>query len=128
MRFEGGLQALLRLLAADASLQRRARGLNIRLLLVASDRGKVVTFRDGAVLSVEDDRGPMHDWDLSMSMEEADWLAFWQAEPAPGWHDIFALTRGGRLKIAGNHLPLMRHLQVVKDILALPRREAGAAA
>jgi hypothetical protein len=41
--------------------------------------------------------------------------------PCPDAADIFGMRRHGRLVIEGNFLPLMQHLQVVKDILALPR-------
>lgn len=128
LRFKEGLESLTRRLDVDASLRRRARGLDLRMLLVASGRGSILVIRDGAIVSVEDDLGPMHEWDISLSMAEADWLAFWQPEPAPGWHDIFALTRSGRLTIGGDHLQLMRYLQVVKDLLALPQRVTGGAA
>ena len=42
--------------------------------------------------------------------------------PAPGWHDLFALTKRGAASMEGDFRPLLQHLQFFKDLLALPRR------
>jgi hypothetical protein len=44
--------------------------------------------------------------------------------PAPGYHDIFAMTKGGRARVEGNLQPLMANLRFIKDLLAAPRRRA----
>ena len=49
------------------------------------------------------------------------WTRFWQAEPPPGFHDIFAMTSTGAALIEGDLTPLRRHLRFVKALLALPR-------
>ncbi len=64
----------------------------------------------------------MESCDLVFHADALAWLGHWQAVPEPGLHDIFAMTRFGHLKIEGNFRPLMTHLQVMKDIIALPRR------
>ena len=42
--------------------------------------------------------------------------------PAPGWHDLFALTKRGAASMEGDLRPLLQNLQYFKDLLALPRR------
>lgn len=128
MLIEEQVQAMARGLESDPGIARRAQRLTLRLLLAADDEAHVLDIRDGRVVSVRRDAGPMHDWDLAMRMSGDDWQGFWQAAPRPGWHDIFALTRGGRLRIEGDHLPLMQNLQVIKDILALGRNAATVSA
>lgn len=47
---------------------------------------------------------------------------FWQARPAPGFHDIFGLVKIGRGRIDGDVLTLVRNLRFFKDFMALARR------
>lgn len=128
MQFEIRLTRLAEAWAGDANLRRRAARLSLRILVATETGAYVLPFRDGVLGDILADHGPMHDWDIALRMSAADWEGFWAAEPAPGWHDIFALTRGGRLRLEGNHLPLMQNLQVVKDVLALPRDAQGVSA
>lgn len=128
MQFENRLARLAQAWTRDANLRRRGARLSLRVLVATETEAYVLPFRDGVLGEILADRGPMHDWDVALRMSAADWEGFWASEPAPGWHDIFALTRGGRLVLEGNHLPLMQNLQVVKDVLALPRDQEGASA
>lgn len=50
------------------------------------------------------------------------WQRHWEAIPAPGWHDLFALTKRGAASFEGDLRPLLQNLQFFKDLLALPRR------
>ena len=52
------------------------------------------------------------------------WQKFWEPVPAPGYHDIFAMTKGGHARVEGNLQPLMANLRYIKDLLAAPRRRA----
>ena len=53
---------------------------------------------------------------------EADtWRRFHEPFPAPGCHDLLALTKVGRARVEGNLVPMMGNLQFVKDLIALPR-------
>lgn len=63
----------------------------------------------------------MPGWDIALRGEAQVWQDHWQLMPPVEAADIFGMKRAGRLAIEGNYLPFMRHLQVVKDILALPR-------
>ena len=47
--------------------------------------------------------------------------------PAPGYHDLCAMTKSGTARIEGDWLPLMTHLRYVKELLAAPRALTGTA-
>ena len=44
--------------------------------------------------------------------------------PAPGYHDLFAMTKAGHAKVEGDLRPLMQNLRFIKDVLAAPRGRA----
>ena len=46
---------------------------------------------------------------------------FWQALPAPGFHDIFGLVKIGRGRIDGDILCLVKNLRFFKEFMALGR-------
>ena len=48
---------------------------------------------------------------------------FWDARPAPGFHDIFGLLKIGRGRIEGDILALVKNLRFFKEFMALARRE-----
>ena len=49
------------------------------------------------------------------------WAAFWQPMPAPGFHDLLALTKRGAATLEGDLQPFVANLQYFKDLFALPR-------
>lgn len=107
-------------LAANAPMLHRARRAEIALLLDAgTERHRLILSR--GVLAVHGASGPMDDWDIALRATAEAWADHWAPLPRPDAFDIFGMVRHGRMRIEGNFLPLMRHLQVVKDILALPR-------
>ena len=63
-------------------------------------------------------------WTFAVRGTVRAWANLWQEPPAPGWHDLFALSKRGELSLEGNLHPFMAHLQYVKDVLALPRKAA----
>jgi hypothetical protein len=69
---------------------------------------------------------PLQPWDFCVRGTPRAWQELWQAMPQAGWHDVFALTKRGEMRIEGNLLPFMAHLQFFKDFLALPRMEHRA--
>jgi len=109
----------------DPDLQRRANLFDNRWLLkigpvefhVAQTAGRIVSF----------ERGPffMRAWSFGVAAEPQDWLAHWQPIPAPGDHDILAMSKRGALQLSGDLTPLMQNLQVMKDVLASPRAIAA---
>lgn len=106
--------------AAQPSLVHRAARAEVVVLLEAGDLSRRLIL-DRGMLRVATAKGSMDCWDVDLRGAAQAWLDHWRALPAPDAADIFGMRRHGRLVIEGNFLPLMRHLQVVKDILALPR-------
>ena len=89
-------------------------------LVAAGEVERRLILRAG-ILQVAAADGPMDGWDIAMRGDAQVWTDHWQAMPPPSAADIFGMRRHGRLVMEGNFLHLMRSLQVVKDILVLPR-------
>jgi hypothetical protein len=116
------LERLADLVNANAGLVRRGRYLSTTFLVETGDTAWLVTVHDGRVEKLE--RGPflMRAWTFAVRAPEASWQKFWEPVPAAGFHDIFAMTKGGHATVEGDLRPLMANLRYVKDVLAAPRR------
>lgn len=114
----------------DADIQRRAARFDCDWIIRIGEVDLHMHQRAGHLGPAE--RGPffMRQWSFALSASPEAWLAFWEPVPRPGFHDILALSKRGDLVIQGDITPLMRNLQVVKDIVATPRalNEASAEA
>jgi hypothetical protein len=109
---------------ADAALVRRGRYLSTTFLVEIGDTAWLLTVHAGRIERVE--RGPflMREWQFAIRASADAWRRFWEPVPAPGFHDLFALTKGGHARVEGDLRPLMANLRYVKDVLALPRGRA----
>jgi hypothetical protein len=109
---------------ADAALVRRGRYLSTTFLVEVGDVAWLVTVHEGRVMRVE--RGPflMRDWAFAIRASDEAWRRFWERVPAPGFHDLFAMTKGGHARVEGDLRPLMANLRYVKDLLERPRGRA----
>ena len=109
---------------ADAALVRRGRYLSTTFLIEVGEVAWLVTVHEGRVTRVE--RGPflMREWAFAIRAPAEAWRRFWEPVPAPGFHDLFALTKGGHARVEGDLQPLMANLRYVKDLLTLPRGRA----
>ncbi len=114
-------ESLPRLVARHPSLPRRAANARAVLLLEAG-QARVRMRLAGGELCIQSAQGPMQGWNVALRAAPEVWLDHWQPIPAPDAFDIFGMARRGRMRIEGDFTPLMRHLQVIKDILALPRK------
>lgn len=114
-------EALPRLVAADAGLVRRGRFLTCDLEIGIGAVSLAVPIFEGRVAAVR--RGPflLKPSTFAIRAEADVWQRFHEPVPAPGWHDLMALSKVGRARIEGNLVPLMGNLQYVKDLIALPR-------
>ncbi|MGY6271635.1 hypothetical protein ACXIUT_18245 [Achromobacter denitrificans] len=99
----------------------RPRPVHVDMLLRFGAHPVLVRVRDGSVASAQAPSTPLPSCDFSLRGSEEAWSRFWEAVPAAGWHDIFALSKRRELAIEGNLQPLMAHLQFVKDLLAVGR-------
>jgi hypothetical protein len=118
------LDRLADLVNADASLVRRGRYLSTTFLVEIGATAWLVTVHEGRVTRVE--RGPflMRAWSFALRAPEDAWRRFWEPVPAAGWHDVFAMTKGGQATVEGDLRPLMANLRYVKDVLDKLRRSA----
>lgn len=120
--FETCLAGLPQGFQADPPLMRRAARASLRFRIDVEDAVFLLQLDQGQLSGPEPVTGPMVDSDFTLRASRETWLTHWRAIPPPEFHDIFAMTRAGHLRIDGDFRPLMVHLQVVKDVLALPRR------
>lgn len=108
------------LFAGRADLVRRSLKARAVVLLEAGSHRVRLRIFDGTV-TILPSSGPMDGWDVALRATAAAWADHWAAVPKPDAFDIFGMARRDRMRIEGNFTPLMRHLQLIKDILALPR-------
>jgi hypothetical protein len=113
------------LLPADADLVRRGRRLDVDCRIDVGSEPFFLAIRDGALASLERGARLMRSTAFSFRATDEAWTNYWKPIPAPGWHDLFALTKRGAASIDGDLRPLLQNLQYFKDLLALPRREVA---
>jgi len=106
---------------ADPAILRWGRRFNDTFMLEVGETQYLLTVRDGRIEKVE--RGPfvMRSWRFAIRAKAEHWDKFWQAPPAPGWHDLFALLRRGDVRFEGDQRVLMAYLLYLKLVLASPR-------
>ena len=115
------------LLAARPFLTWRGRRFDSDVCIEAGTLPFYLRCRGGRIDSLEEGPVLMRSWDFALKAGLEAWLLHWRPVPPPGYHDIFAMAKGGHLRMEGNLHPLMTHLQFVKDLLALPRGTGGGA-
>lgn len=115
------------LFARTEPLVRRSARAAFTILLEAGPEKRRLRLEPGK-LSIEKADGPMDGWDLALRAPPDAWADHWSPLPPPSASDILGMQRHGRMKIEGDFLPLMQHLQLVKDILALPRAAGSGGA
>lgn len=113
------------LLERDPGLVRRGAWLDARFQVGVGAIPFDVTVQAGRIVSFE--RGPllMRSWRFAIRGTAEAWRRHWQPIPEAGWHDLFALSKRGTLRMEGDLWPLVANLQYVKDLLVLPRRLAA---
>lgn len=115
------LLSLPQLSAADDDLIRRGRFLSLECAVGTPATPVYLRIEEGWV--AEAVRGPalMRSVRFSYRATGEAWEAFWQEMPAPGFHDLLALTKRGAATLEGELQPFVANLQYFKDLLALPR-------
>ena len=109
------------LLPADTDLIRRGRRLDVDCRIDVGSEPFFLAIREGALASLERGARLMRSTAFSVCASDEAWTNYWKPIPAPGWHDLFALTKRGAASIDGDLRPLLQNLQYFKDLLALPR-------
>jgi len=110
------------LLAADADLIRRGRWLTVECRIGVGSEPFFLSIRDGALAALDRGARLMRSTAFTVRATDEAWTNHWEPAPAPGWHDLFALTKRGAASMDGDLRPLLQNLQYFKDLLALPRK------
>jgi hypothetical protein len=79
---------------------------------------------EGRIVSVTPGPFVTPNYSFALRAPREEWEAFWKKMPAPGYNDIFALFKRGKLSIEGDLHPFMANLLYIKDVLAAPRKTA----
>ena len=116
------IEKLPELVNSDEVLVRRGRYLSVDFMIEVGERQYIVRVREGRIAGV--DAGPfvMPSWTFAVRGSAEAWERFWEPVPAPGWNDIFALRKDGRMTLDGDLQPLMANLLYIKEVLATPRK------
>jgi hypothetical protein len=105
-------------------LVHRGRFVNTRFLLGVGTEDYLVDIAQGRIGSISPGPFVMPRWHFALRADEADWLAFWQDEPAPGYQDLMALVKHRKLKVEGDQHPFMANLFYFKAVLESMRNVA----
>jgi hypothetical protein len=118
------IESIPALVNADANLVRRGRHLSTTFMLGIGDQGYLVKIIEGRIVSITPGPFVTPNFSFALRAPREEWEQFWKKLPAPGYNDIFALFKRGKLTIEGDLHPFMANLLYIKDVLATPRREA----
>lgn len=80
-----------------------------------------LTFEKGHITSVVAGPSRKTPWRFALRTDAEALEKFWQARPAPGFHDIFGLVKIGRGRIDGDILSLVKNLRFFKEVMSLAR-------
>src|SRR4051794_28987246 len=108
------LERLPEVVNTNAAIVRWGRHMNETFMVEVGDEQHLVTVRAGRIEKVE--KGPfvMRSWAFAIRAQRNGWDEFWPPPPAPGWHALFALLRGGEVKIGGAQRVLWSYLLYIK--------------
>jgi len=114
------------LVNGDPWLLHRGRFLSVDLLVAIGSVPYYLSIAEGRIAGFE--RGPllMRPWRFAVRGGAEAWQRHWERMPPPHHHDLFALAKRGLVTIEGDIHPLMANLFYLKEVLAAPRRLAGA--
>jgi hypothetical protein len=115
------LERLGEIVNRDEALVRRGRYFSDTFMLEVGATQYLIEVREGRIASVETGPFVMRSWTFAIRATEEVWRQFWRTLPPPGYHDIFALLREGRVVLDGELRPLMANLLYVKAVIAAPR-------
>ena len=105
----------------NGPLVQRGRFLSGEFLVEADQTPVHVRVHEGRVVAVEIGPFRMRDWRFAIRAVASAWARHWEPMPAPGYHDMIAMTRLGVARLEGDLQPLMANLRYVKEVLAAPR-------
>jgi pimeloyl-ACP methyl ester carboxylesterase len=113
------------LVNSDANLVRRGRYLSTTFMLGVGDQDYLVKIIEGRIVSITPGPFVTPNYSFALRAPRDEWEKFWKKIPEPGYNDIFALFKRGKLKIEGDLQPFMANLLYIKDVLASPRKQTA---
>ena len=116
------LERLSEIVNGDEALVRRGRYFSDTFMLEVGETQYLIVVRNGRIAGVETGPFVMRSWSFAIRASGDVWQRFWEKLPDPGYHDIFALLRAGRIALDGDLQPLMANLLYVKEVIAAPRK------
>jgi hypothetical protein len=116
------IEKLPALVNADPAVVRWGRGMHETFMIEEGSTQFLLTVKDGKIEAVEQGPFVQRSWTFAIRASKEAWRKHWQSPPPPGWHDLFALLRGGAVVFEGDLQPLMAYLMYVKLVLAAPRK------
>jgi hypothetical protein len=119
------VESLPALINGDDALLHRGRFLSVELLIELGRVPYYLAIERGRIIALERGPAPLRSWRFALRAGEAAWRRFWQKEPEPHYHDIFAMAKRGEMSIEGDLQPLMANLLFFKEVFAAPRRLPG---
>jgi hypothetical protein len=102
---------------SNEALVRRGRYFSETVMIEVGTAQYLVRFESGRIATVARVRTNLQSWTFAIRAAEEVWQRFWEPVPAPGYHDLIALLRYGRLRLEGNLQPLMANLIYLKLVL-----------
>ena len=116
------MQGLPSLVNGNAPLRRIGRYCSTEFLLACGDAEHHLVVERGRLVDVIAGPRRMRGWCFALRAPAAAWQEFWREHPAPGFSDLFAMSRYGHLHIEGDVGPLLANLRYIKEVVALPRQ------
>lgn len=113
-------------LGTSPHLLRLGRLFNETVLIEIEGQEFYLTFEKGRVDAIKEGPSRKLPWRFALRASGAAMDEFWRPMPAPGYHDIFGLVKGGHGRIDGDILTLVKNLRYFKEFMALGRLEACA--
>ena len=116
------LEQLPKIVNSNGPLVNRGRFFSHNFLIGVGETDWLVEVAAGSISSIIPGPHVLKSWTFSVRATQEAWSLFWQPEPPPGYHDIFAMTKSGSAVIEGDLHPLMANLRYVKEVLEALRK------
>jgi hypothetical protein len=118
------IEKLAELVNGSPSLVFRGRFVTAEIQVVVGKDEYRIRIEEGRVAGVE--MGPflMRPSAITIRASAEAWGKFWQPYPAPGYQDLFGMTKKGEAEVSGDLRLLMQNLRYFKELLEAPRKLA----
>ena len=132
MSFLNG-EKFIRAVNSDPEFMIAARYWNVTLKVVVGDEVVIIKVKDGVVTDVFEPSGrnfliEMHEYDIVVSAPAHEWARFFEQEPKPFYHDLFAAVIrhdfewGGDVRLWFAYYGALRQLfSIMRGFVSLPQ-------